>query len=164
MTIGSNFDDGKVMVIKVPGRCNGKQQALMSYMINQIKGLPFRIVNVEEIVPKKVVRCTFSDGDVQKAVCCEEDTFTLEAGISVCITKHLLGGTANYNKAIKHGVDCYKNRIKAEAEAKRVEEQVKRRREKYEAYKKRRDAKRREQYINEQAEILAKAMSILKEE
>ena len=131
---------------------------------NDLESKKCRIVSVEEIVPEKVVRCIFADGDVQKAVCCEEDTFTLEAGISVCITKHLLGGTSNYNKAIKQGMDCYKKRIKAEEDLKILDEQAKRRREKYEAYKKRRDEKRHEQYIREQAEILARAMSILKEE
>lgn len=150
MNMLTNYSSSNRLIIKIPS------------------GISFHpivaITNVEEVVPGKVVRCTFLDGDIQKAVCHEEDTFTLEAGISICITKHLLGGTGNYNKAIKQGVDCYKNKIKAEKEKRLAEERAKHRREKYEAYKKRRDEKRREQHIREQAEIFAKAMSILKEE
>lgn len=126
--------------------------------------LPFKITNVEILAPEKVVRCTFSDGDTQKAVCCDEDTFSLEAGISVCITKHLIGGTSNYNKAIKQGVDCYQNRIKAEEEKAIKEKQEKHRREKYEAYKKRRDEKRQKQDIEKQLELLKALLSSLDEE
>ena len=125
--------------------------------------LPFKIVKVEELVPSKVVRCTFSDGDIQKAICCSEDTYTLEAGISISITKHLLGGTGMYNKAIKQGVKCYENEVKAKQEKDEEEERKKHRREKFEAYKKRRDEKKKEQYIKEQAEILARAIKLSKE-
>lgn len=117
-----------------------------------------KIVKVEEIVPGKVIRCTFSDGDIQKAVCCDEDSYTLEAGISICITKHLLGGTPQYNKAIRQGIDCYNQRLKEEEEKKQREEQKKRRKKKFEAYKKRRDEKRRQQYIQDQVEIFSKAL------
>lgn len=119
------------------------------------KNKTVKITDVEEIVPGKVVRCTFSDGDVQKAVCCDEDTYTLEAGISICIAKHLLGGTSQYNKAIRQGVDCYNKKLKAEEEKKIKEEQKKRRKNKYEAYKKRRDEKKRKQHIRDQIEIFS---------
>lgn len=126
--------------------------------------LPFSIVKVEILAPQKVIRCTFSDGDIQKAVCCDEDTFTLEAGISVCITKHLIGGTSKYNKAIKQGVDCYKAQIKAEEERIAKEKQDKRRREKYQAYKKRRDEKRSSRDVQKELELLEKLLERLKEE
>ena len=118
----------------------------------------FKITNVEEIVKGKVIRCTFDDGDVQKAVCHDEDEYSLEAGISICITKHLLGGTSQYNKAVKQGVNCYNKKIKEKEEEKQREEQKKHRREKFEAYKKRRDQKRKEQYIRDHVEILTQAL------
>ena len=61
---------------------------------------PIHIKDVNILAKNKVVEVTFYGGDKQKAVCDEKDTFDLETAISICITKHLLGGTKAYNDAV----------------------------------------------------------------
>lgn len=62
----------------------------------------------------KVVVVSFADGTKEKAVLDASDTYSLEQGISICITKKLLGrntpyGGALYNKVIKRALDVMKN-------------------------------------------------------
>lgn len=62
----------------------------------------------------KVVVVSFADGTKEKAVLDTSDTYSLEQGISICITKKLLGrntpyGSALYNKVIKRALDVMKN-------------------------------------------------------
>lgn len=56
------------------------------------------IVDVNIIVPNKVVEVTFTDGSKQKSVCKEPDVFNLEQAISICITKQIMGGSSKYNR------------------------------------------------------------------
>ena len=62
---------------------------------------PFRIRDVKIVVPNKVVEVTFEDRTKEKAVCAEEDTFSLDTAITICIAKHLLGGSSAYNNAVR---------------------------------------------------------------
>lgn len=87
-------------------------------------GMSRRIVDVNIIVPNKVAEVKFLDGDKQKVVCQEPDTFSLEQAISICLTKHLLGGTSAYNKAIKNGIKVYEDRQKMKCDAKAEEDRV----------------------------------------
>lgn len=76
------------------------------------------ISDVNVIVPNKVVEVTFMDGDKQKAVCQEPDVFSLEQAISICLTKHLLGGSGAYNKAIRNGIKLYEKQLETEKNGK----------------------------------------------
>lgn len=80
------------------------------------------IIDVNIIVPNKVVEVTFVNGDKQKAVCHDGDTFSLEQAISVCVGKHTYGH-AGYNRIIRNGLKLYERKVAAEnkAEADRVE-------------------------------------------
>lgn len=74
------------------------------------------VVDVREIDndgKPKVVVVSFADGTTEKAVLDTSDTYSLEQGISICITKKLLGrnttyGGALYNKVIKRALDVMK--------------------------------------------------------
>lgn len=121
-----------------------------------------KIVNVNIIVPDKVVEVTFLDGDKQKAVCQEPDEFSLEQAISICITKHLLGGTGAYNKAVKNGIKVYEENQRAEWREKTEEERIAKRRAKKAAYMKRRAEKRREEQIEIQKEAYVRALKEVK--
>lgn len=116
------------------------------------------IVDVNIIVPNKVVEVTFLDGDKQKAVCQEPDVFSLEQAISICLTKHLLGGTGAYNKIIKNGVKVYKENQEEMRRVKAEEERIAKRRAKKAAYMKRRAERRREEQIEIQKEAYVRAM------
>lgn len=74
------------------------------------------VVDVREIDndgKPKVVVVSFADETTEKAVLDTSDTYSLEQGISICITKKLLGrnttyGGALYNKVIKRALDVMK--------------------------------------------------------
>lgn len=87
------------------------------------------IVDVKTIEKEgkvKVVTVYFADGTNEKAILSDEDTYSLEQGISICITKKLLSdktagyGSAVYNKIIKRAtkvMDENKKRAEKEREA-----------------------------------------------
>lgn len=69
---------------------------------------------------KKVVFVKFADGTVQKSVLSDDDTFSLEQGISICVTKKLFdmrtgNGSSLYNKIISRGLKVYGNTQKEKA-------------------------------------------------
>ncbi len=69
---------------------------------------------------KKVVFVKFADGTVQKSVLSDDDTFSLEQGISICVTKKLFdmrtgNGSSLYNKIISRGLKVYGNAQKEKA-------------------------------------------------
>lgn len=86
------------------------------------------------------VICTFADGEKQTAHCHPEDEerWSLETGISVCLGKYLMGGSSAYNRIIRHGVNAFNRRVRAEAdeieaiiEKERIRENKRRKRERY---------------------------------
>ena len=95
-------------------------------------------VRVEESTSNKnkesktqIVFVDFTDGTSEKAVLHPDDIFSLEQGISICITKKLLSmktngyGHSAYNKIINRGVAVYKRSVevaKKAAEDKEAEE------------------------------------------
>lgn len=121
-------------------------------------GMSRRIADVNIIVPNKVVEVTFMDGDKQKAVCQEPDVFSLEQAISICLTKHLLGGSGAYNKAVKNGIKVYEEKKRAEWMAKAEEKRIANRRAKKAAYMKRKADKKKEEQIEIQKEAYVRAL------
>lgn len=80
-----------------------------------------------KVINKKVIVVKFADNTEEKAVLDSADTYSLEQGISICITKKLLGrntsfGGSLYNKIIKRAMDVMEENEKA---AKFVAEQEK---------------------------------------
>ena len=139
--------------------------------VGEVKFLMNDIVDVSVIEnggEKKVVVVTFGDGSTQKAVLCDNDEFSLEQGISVCVTMHLLDhgtghGSSLYNKVIDRGLKVYKNRIKAEEIKARKAAEEKARRERKLAKKREKSAKRaaakREDHINILSAAIQRAFS-----
>lgn len=101
------------------------------------------VVDVNIIVPNKVVEVTFADGTKEKSVCREPDTFSLESAISICISKKIMGGSSAYNNAVKRGMKVYEDKQKREATEKA--ERIEKKRAKRLAYKERRAVKRAEE-------------------
>ena len=104
-----------------------------------------KIVDVNPIVPNKVVEVTFADGTKEKSVCREPDTFSLESAISICISKKVMGGSSAYNNAVKRGMKVYEDKQKREATEKAEQERIEKKRAKRLAYKERRAVKRAEE-------------------
>jgi hypothetical protein len=117
-----------------------------------------KIKDVNIIVENKVVEVTFTDGDKQKSVCREPDVFSLEMAISICIAKHVLGGSSSYNKAVHNGLKCYENKLKKENAEAKEKERIHKRKAKLAAYKKRKAEKRKEEQIETQKEAYLRAL------
>lgn len=116
------------------------------------------IANVIEIVPNKVVKVAFYDGTTEKVICHEDDTFSLEMAITICMAKKLYGGTAAYNKAVRDGMKIYKKRLEIKQKAKEDQERVAKKKQKRKEYLARREARRREEQIEIQKEAYVRAM------
>lgn len=103
----------------------------------------------------------FADRTKTSAVLDSEDTFSLEHGISICITKKLLGedGNSLYNKLITRALKVIKKKQKAEEAAAKKKEEDKKARELKKARAQRRKDKKREETINTQAEAIKRAIA-----
>ena len=116
----------------------------------------------------RVVMVKFVDGTTEKAVLDDSDTFSIEQGISICITKKILSaltkgnGGSVYNKLVEYGLKAYeevkkrkyesaKENAEKNAKAKRNAERAKRKRS-------RKAAKKREYDIEIQKEAYLRAM------
>lgn len=78
----------------------------------------------DEVAPiqRKVIKVIFADGSIETAILAPDDTYSLEQGISICITKKLLSdigvhGSSLYNKIIKRAGKVMTQNRQAEADA-----------------------------------------------
>lgn len=122
-----------------------------------------KMVDVNIIVPNKVVEVTFADGTKEKSVYREPDTFSLESAISICISKKIMGGSSAYNNAVKRGMKVYEDKQKREAAKKAEQERIEKKRAKRLAYKERRATKKREEQIAIQTEAYIRAMKVMED-
>ena len=115
------------------------------------------------VVHKNTVIVMFTDNTQTVAVLDPEDTFSLEQGISICITKKLLGedGSSIYNKLIKRALKIKKQNEDAAIKAEKDKEEVKRRKAIALARHQRKKLKRREAQIEMQAEAYMRALQRL---
>lgn len=162
-TLLYNRRNTKGIYIKIADKdgCVGADKYLMSDIVD--------VSIIESNEHCRVIVATFSDGGKEKAVLSNDDFFTLEQGISICIAKKLLSdrvgethGSSVYNKLISRGVKVFENRIK-EANKKAAEEAAMK--EKYkkivakkQAKRKKRIAEERENQIEIQKEAYLRAM------
>ena len=104
---------------------------------------------------------TFADGSFTKAILDKEDgPFNLEQGISICLTKKLIGenGSSIYNKLIQKALKVKKQKeLDAEKAAKKKEEE-KKKLAKDKAKREKRKAKKREETIEIHREAFVRAM------
>lgn len=135
----------------------------------KVKTIMPAIVKVKPI-NNRVVIVEFADGTQEKAVLAKEDTFSLEQGISICITKKLLSniigsgnGSSVYNKLIDYAIKKYEDDIAYEKELAEIEAKEKQAAEKKErkkqAKEKKQQDKYRQDYIDAICEAVIKAMS-----
>ncbi len=116
------------------------------------------IIGVKNI-NNKVVIVTFIDGTQTKAVCDKDDTFNLEVGIGICITKRLMSsdeqtGNSMFNKTIKNALKVMKRNEQLEKTRKEIEEEEKRIADKIKRKKEKRAEKRRQKKIQMMADAI----------
>ena len=107
----------------------------------------------------KAVAVEFADGTTEKAVLHPDDKFSIEQGISICITKKLVGGSAIYNKLIERVLKLKKALDDAKEQKAADEYARKERAKKWAAKRAARNAKKREDYINIQKEAYLRALA-----
>lgn len=115
-----------------------------------------------------VVVVEFDDGSKEKAVLDGNDVFSLDQGLSICITKKLLGGDTSfgsslYNKLIKSAIKAKEENERFAAEEAKFEQEEKERRERRAAKKKARKEKRIEREIEIHKEAYLRALHELSE-
>lgn len=163
LVLNNLFEAEVVTVTCTPG--NTKENDKMDSIANEIRTTRKRycdryaneIVDVNIIVPDKVVEVTFFDGIKERAVCKEPDVFSLEQAIGICISKKVMGGSSAYNNAVKRGIKVYENKISEEQMNKEEQERIERKRAKKKAYKERRATKRAQEEREKQIEIQKEA-------
>lgn len=108
----------------------------------------------------------FADNTKMKATFDSEGVYSLEQGVSTCITKKLLGeeGSSLYNKLIEKALKVKKQNEEAAAKAQQEREETKRRKAKYQAQREKKKQRKREEAIAIQAEAYARAMRMVAEE
>lgn len=126
--------------------------------------IPWFTLQVPEIIDvktinNKVVIVTFIDGTQTKAVCDKDDTFNLEVGIGICITKRLMSsdeqtGNSIFNKTIKNALKVMKRNEQLEQTRKEIEEEEKRIADKIKRKKEKRAEKRRQKKIQMMADAI----------
>lgn len=134
LVLNNLFEAEVVTVTCTPG--NTKENDKMDSIANEIRTTRKRycdryaneIVDVNIIVPDKVVEVTFFDGIKERAVCKEPDVFSLEQAIGICISKKVMGGSSTYNNAVKRGIKVYENKISEEQMNKEEQERIERKR------------------------------------
>ena len=122
------------------------------------------IADIKDVtIRNKTVIVTFVDDTKTVAVLDKEDTFSLEQGISICITKKLLGenGSSIYNKLIKRALKVKKQNEKTAERDKKAKEKEKQRKELALARHKKKMNKKREEQIEIQKEAYIRAMKSL---
>lgn len=97
----------------------------------------------------QTVVVTFADKTKTSAALDNEDIFSLEQGISICITKKLLGenGSSIYNKLIKKALKIRNQKHEAALKAEKEKEEAKRRKEAALAKRNKKKLKRRAEQI-----------------
>jgi hypothetical protein len=144
---------------------DGRRISITTYDNGFKKATKDLLPDIKDIITHndRVVIVKFADGTQEKAVLYPDDKFTVEQGISICLAKKLMGGSSIYNKVIEYALDIVDKKDKAQK--KKIADAAVAKENAAKAAKKRaeRKAQKREEYIKTQAEIMARAMIIAKE-
>ena len=121
------------------------------------------------VINNSVVVMTFSDNTQEKAVLSGDDTFSIEQGISICITKKILSfithgnGSSIYNKLVEMGLSVYNDKLAAIEKKKKEDAEEAERKAKRFAKAQKRKAKRAEKIKAEQEAVREEQIEIQKE-
>ena len=107
-----------------------------------------------KVFNNKVVVVNFEDGTTEKAICDDEDSFSVETGLGICLLKHILGGSGAYNRLIQKTVKRHNKELEAEEKVKKETEAKKLAEEKKKA---KRAKKRKEKQVEMYKEALVRA-------
>lgn len=118
--------------------------------------------NCKELIPdikdvtvhqNRIVIVEFVDGTTEKAALHPSDQFSVEQGISICITKRLVGGSSIYNKLIDRAVKVMINNDAERTKKAKAEDE----RREYNKRRNERKARRKSERCEEQIELQKEA-------
>lgn len=144
---------------------DGRHISITTYDNGFKKATKDLLPDIKDIITHndRVVIVKFADGTQEKAVLYPDDKFTVEQGISICLAKKLMGGSSIYNKVVEYALDIVDKKDKAQKQKIKDAAVAKENAAKAEKKRAERKAQKREEYIKTQAEIMARAMIIAKE-
>lgn len=134
---------------------NGKSITVTTYKDGYKQSTKTLLPEIKDVqvYNNNTVVVEFVDGTKEKAVLHQDDQFSIEYGISICVTKKIIGGSSIYNKVIDHVIKVMnKNEKDREAKAAAKEARAIRAKKAHEKKEKRKNAK-----INEAIEIQKEA-------
>lgn len=138
---------------------NGITQPFIMFTAEGMRCVP-AITEVKSYDNKTTV-VFFSDGTKEHANCSENDTYSLEYGISICLLKKLLGGNETYKKIVNTAAKSYREKQAAEEAEKlrKKEEHEARMQAEKEAARRRKEAeeRREKEETEKQISIMAEA-------
>lgn len=106
-----------------------------------------------------VVVVEFADGTKEKAVLSDEDNFSLEQGVSICLTKKIVGGSSIYNKLIDYMLLKYEHIKKQKADEEAALKSEKEKKRKYAEKKAMKKAAKREEQVRIMQEAFSRALA-----
>ena len=145
--------------LMIQNYCNGEPAGILRGVMPDIKD----VIVIEQENSPKVVKVVFADDTFEKAVLDNIDSFSLEMGISICITKKLLSfgttyGSTNYNKVVQYAIKKMNDNRKKEFEAEELKRKIENMRKMRAKKKDKRLAKKREEQIELQKEAYIRAL------
>lgn len=155
----TRFKDGAKNIMNVfnKGVSFGTPSGTTQYIIPQITDV--------KVINNRVVIIKFKDGTQEKAVLSSKDTFSLEQGISICITKKILSqltygnGSSAYNKLIDYAMKIYNKNEKEKQDAEKTKEKAEEKTQKHKEKRNKRKAKQRDEQIEILSEAISRAMA-----
>ena len=166
ITAGNDF---KLVDVGTQPNCGPQYLAveMKKEMVTAMNAM-MKIKDVEIVVPNKVVKVTFNDDTFEKAICHEDDTFSLETAITICMAKHLLGSSGKFNNILAKGVKIVEDKVKAVEEAEKEKARIEAKRlknyNKRVERRKKKEAEVRKARIQETAEAIMLANEMMKTE
>lgn len=152
-----------IEIIHVVGGNKYSSNNYLNYTRNNIPNM--KIKDIEIVVPNKVVKVIFEDETFEKAVCHEDDVFSLETAITICLAKHAIGGSSKYNNSINKAIKNYTRKCEKIAEEKdkiaKMEAKRKKNHLKKLKLRERKEALARSKRIQEQAEVIKLAHDLI---
>ena len=114
------------------------------------------------------VKVIFADGTFEKSICANDDFYSFDVGVGICLFKWYLSrwgrGSTLFNRLMDNALKVHKKNIKEAEEAREKEESIKRHAEKRRARKQRREERKRQREREEKIEIMKEAYLRAKEE
>lgn len=167
ITTGGSLNDADISNVPFDRIGNIAFQHMIPFQYAMPNNISHFVKSIQ-VYNNRVVKLTFIDDTVSTAVCSAADEFSLETGISICLTKRMLDtdqkrGSSQYNKMIKSLLTKYEKQQQDELEKANEKLRKKLKWQKAREKKELRRKRKEERAIEMQKEAYIRAMNELKD-